>query len=176
MQSPHFGWWKICILGRWLNEGGRIYPRPCDDKKKSILLVIIKSWQINNIFASDLTFSKQNCTDSGAGIEEIVLIRHVVTLGIRGHCPDVSGIVPDLCAFKKKKLPNDENSPKDFYVVAYRMASSHKCNIVTSANCTEVDLAFLVVYAHGQSNSFQMQHQCYSLPLYASLILPEPVY
>ena len=27
-----------------------------------------------------------------------------------------------------------------------------------------------------QNNLLQIQHQCYSFPLYASLILPEPVY
>ena len=62
-------------------------------------------------------------------------------------------------------MPNDENSPRGFYVVAYRTSSSHKCNIVTSANCAEADLAFLMAYAHIWAESFlQIQHQCYSFP------------
>ena len=39
-------------------------------------------------------------------------------------------------------------SPDGFYVVVHGMSSSHKCNIVTSANCAEADLAFLMAYAH----------------------------
>ena len=35
---------------------------------------------------------------------------------------------------------------KGFYVVACRTASSHKCNIVTSASCAEASLAFLMTY------------------------------
>ena len=49
---------------------------------------------------------------------------------------------------------------------------------VTSTNCAEADLAFLMAYAiYGQSQNhlLQIQHQRYSFPLYVSLILPEPV-
>ena len=45
-------------------------------------------------------------------------------------------------------MPHDENSPRGFHVVAYRIASSHKCNIVTSANCAEANLDFLMAYVH----------------------------
>ena len=37
---------------------------------------------------------------------------------------------------------------KGFNVVAYQTASSHECNIITSANCAEAGLAFLMTYAH----------------------------
>ena len=64
---------------------------------------------------------------------------------------------------------------KGFYVVVYRSASSHKCKIVTSANCAEADLAFLMAYVYGQSpnNLLQIRHQCCSFPLYASLMSPD---
>ena len=32
------------------------------------------------------------------------------------------------------------------------------------------------IYEQSQNHLLQIQHQCYSFPLYASLILPEPVY
>ena len=68
---------------------------------------------------------------------------------------DVFVIAPHLCALKKKKkkknqiqLLIDGNSPRGFYVVAHRTASSHKCNIVTNANCAEAGVTFLMAYAH----------------------------
>lgn len=40
--------------------------------KKSILLVMIKSWQIKDLLARDLTLSKQKLADSTAGMVEVV--------------------------------------------------------------------------------------------------------
>ena len=63
-----------------------------------------------------------------------------------------------------------------FYVVAYRMASSHKCNIITSANCAEADLAFLMAYDHIWAESESVVANSTSVLFYVSLIVPEPVH
>ena len=51
-------------------------------EKKTILFVMIKSWQIKDLFASDLKLSKQKLADLKAGIKEVVLT--VIRLSLCG--------------------------------------------------------------------------------------------
>ena len=46
----------------------------------------------------------------------------------------------------------------------------------TAQKLTQLSLWHMPLYGQSQNNLLKIQHQCYSFPRYASLILSEPVY
>ena len=72
-------------MNKRLSERGtfiRINPGLCDDGKKNNIVCHEKSWQIKDLFASDLKLSKQKLADLKAGIKEVVLT--VIRLSLCG--------------------------------------------------------------------------------------------
>ena len=90
-------------------------------------------------------------------------------LCIQGFSPGCFGNSPGYNCLMKKRAP-------EVFMWLHIKRPAAKNATLSPAQIVEADLASCGICPYCWNNLLQIQHQCYSFPLYVSLILPEPIY
>ena len=106
-----------------------------------------------------------------------------------GYCPRCFGNSPgSLCLKKKQKKKNPKNkyncvmmkkAAEVFMWLHIERPAATNATLSPAQiaqKLTWLSLQHMPIYGQSRNNLLQIQHQCYSFALHASLILPEPVY